>query len=84
MLPLCPMNLYGRIFGDKSQTNMLPSSLPVIACFLWNLNVILKKFIELHVWIKNAGINGTCVTFVGTIKDWIGKYCLRKDFFWLF
>ena len=39
MLPLCPMNLYGRIFGDKSQTNMLPSSLPVIACFLNDLKI---------------------------------------------
>ena len=42
------------------------------------------KFIELHVGIKNTGINWTCVSFIGTIKYWIGKNGLRKDFFWLF
>ena len=37
MLPLCPMNLFGRTFGDKLKTNIFPSSLPVIDCFLYEI-----------------------------------------------
>ena len=31
---LCPINLNGRVFGLKFQTNIFPSSLPDIACCL--------------------------------------------------
>lgn len=37
---LWPMNLNGLIFCLKFHTNMLPSSLPVIACFLYIILVI--------------------------------------------
>ena len=42
---LCPMNLNGRIFCLKFQTKTFPSSLPVIACFLYILELIIINFV---------------------------------------